>query len=245
MKTKPTILVLAVIALLFSGCAAMQIALEHKDLIVQTQMSETIFLEPSIPENRSIWIEVKNTSDKPLELSGLAGLLAQHGYQIVNTPNKANYRLQINILSVGMCDPSALHQSIYAGWGGTLAGAMAGTAAGFGSHSLSGPFIGGVIGGVAGSAAELIAGSLVKNVTFAIITDVQISEYSKTPVSEQQSSDLKQGTQTIIQQQSSGVSNWKIYRTRVASSANKVNLTFEEAQPVITQNLERVLAGIF
>ena len=156
------ILALVTVIFFISGCAAMQIALEHKDLIVQTQMSETIFLEPSVPENRSIWIEVKNTSDKSLELSGLAGLLAQHGYQIVNTPNKANYRLQVNILSVGMCDPSALHQSIYAGWGGTMAGAMAGTAAGFGSHSLSGPFIGGVIGGVAGSAQNLSPARLLK-----------------------------------------------------------------------------------
>jgi len=208
--------ILAIVALMVGGCAAAQIALEHKDLVVQTQMSETVFLEPVSPEKKSIWIEVKNTSDKSIELSNLQGLIAQRGYQINSNPSKVPYRLQVNILSVGMCSPSALNQSIYAGWGGAMTGGLAGAAIGIESDK---PFTGGVIGGLIGGATELIAGSLVKNVTYGIITDVQISENK--------------------------AGNWRIYRTRVASSANKVNLTFEEALPAIINGLEKSLAGIF
>jgi hypothetical protein len=237
--------VLVMVSFLVFGCAATQIALEHKDLKVQTQMSESIFLEPVAPEKKTLWIEVKNTSDKPLELSGLAGLIAARGYTIIPDPNKATYRLQVNILSVGMADPSALRDSIYAGWGGAVAGAAAGSAIGLASGSGTGIAAGGLIGGVVGGGAELVAGSMVKNVTYAVITDVQISEYSEKPVAEQQTAQLKQGTQTTLRQEAQDTSHWKRYRTRIGSSANKVNLSFEEAQPALIDGLQRSLAGLF
>jgi len=237
--------VLMTASFFFFGCAATQIALEHKDLKVQTQMSETIFLEPASPDKKTIWIDVKNTSDKNLDLPGLPGLIAARGYKVVADPDKANYRLQVNILSVGMADPSALRDSLYAGWGGAVAGDAAGSAIGLASGSGTGVAAGGLIGGVVGGTAELVAGSMVKNVTYAIITDVQISEYSEKPVAEQQTAQLRQGTQTTLQQQVQDTSHWKRYRTRIGSSANKVNLSFEEAQPVIVDGLQRSLAGLF
>jgi len=39
-------------------------------------------------------------------------------------------------------------------------------------------------------------------------------------------------------------SGWRLYRTRVASTAVKVNLEFEEARPALTQGLLGSLAGI-
>ena len=35
------------------------------------------------------------------------------------------------------------------------------------------------------------------------------------------------------------------YQTRIASSANKVNLKFEEAQPILEDKLAASIAGIF
>ena len=237
--------ILSIIVFMISGCAAAQIALEHKDLAVQTQMSQTIFLEPTPPEKKTVWIEVKNTSDKQMELPNLSALLAQRGYRVVTDPNKTSYRLQVNILSVGKCDPSALNQSIYAGWGGAMGGAAAGAALGFSGNSPSGPLVGGIVGGLTGGVTDLIAGSLVKNVTYAIVTDIQISEYSEKPVVEQHIANIQKGAQTTVEQESSEMSNWKIYRTRIGSSANRVNLAFEEAQPAIVSGLEKSLAGIF
>ena len=37
---------------------------------------------------------------------------------------------------------------------------------------------------------------------------------------------------------------WKIYRTRVVSTANQVNLDFEEAQTEISKGLAKSLSGL-
>ena len=43
----------------------------------------------------------------------------------------------------------------------------------------------------------------------------------------------------------SEVTDEKRYRTRVMSTANKVNLQYEEAAPELNAGLTRVLAGLF
>lgn len=117
-------------ALVLSGCAAAVAALKYKDLEVQTRMSETIFLEPVAPEKKSVWIEVKNTSDQDVDLAALIGLLAAKGYKIVTDPNASHYRLQVNVLYVGKASQAAIENSLHAGFGGPLAGIIAGAGAG-------------------------------------------------------------------------------------------------------------------
>jgi hypothetical protein len=78
-----------------------------------------------------------------------------------------------------------------------------------------------------------------------MITDVQISERSAAPVSQVTTSNLSQGTQSTIQQQVEGTTNWKRYRTRVGTSANKVNLEFDEALPEIRKGLCKSIGGLF
>jgi hypothetical protein len=173
-----------------SGCAATVTALKYKDLEVQTKMSETIFLEPVPMEKRTVWLDVKNTSDQDIDLSSLAGLIATRGYRVVGNPDQANYWLQINILSVGKASLAAIDQCIRAGYGGPLIGMAAG--AGLGaivSNRPLAPLAGAGVGGLIGAAVETIADSLVKAVTYGVITDIQISERSVTPVSQDQRTD--------------------------------------------------------
>ena len=225
------------------GCAATQVAIEKRNLDVQTKMSETIFLDPVAPDRKSVFIDVKNTSDKEIDISpDLAALLAKRGYKVVQDPNLAHYMLQINILSVGKMDPSALQSVIGAGYGGAAFGGIVG--AGIGAATTQ-SYGGMAAGGLLGGAAELIAGSLVKDVLYAMITDVQISERSAAPISQVIVSNLSQGTQSTIQQQSEGTVNWKRYRTRVGTSANKVNLEFQEALPEIKNGLCKSICGVF
>jgi hypothetical protein len=53
---------------------------------VKTQMSETIWLEPS--NNKTVYLQIKNTSDK--DMSGLqakiASAVTSKGYQVVSNP---------------------------------------------------------------------------------------------------------------------------------------------------------------
>jgi len=240
---------LFLVVMLFAlyGCAAAQTALEHKNLEVQTKMSDTIFLDPVSPAKRTVFLEIKNTSDKDLNLSEVAKHIQANGYKVVNDPASAHYLLQANVLYVGAAKKSAIEETLqggYGGYGGLLAGAAVGGA-------LTRPGSRGegmVAAGLVGAAAEMIAGSLVKDVTYAVITDVQISERSAKLVRQKTTSKLKQGGgtgTTRVTQQSEELSHWKRYRTRIASTADKVNLKFDEAKPVIVNGLVRSLSGLF
>ena len=77
-----------------------------------------------------------------------------------------------------------------------------------------------------------------------MITDVQLSEKSLTPVSQTQTANVQQGTATTVQQHVAEESGWRPYRTRVASTAVKVNLDFLEAKPLFEQGLLRSLSGV-
>ncbi len=119
----------------------------------------------------------------------------------------------------------------------TLAGAIAGAALG----DFTG-FIGGAIGA---GVAEVILGALVKSVTYTMVTDVELSERSAAPVVQEQAATLPQGTQTQVREQVAPQSiQWKHYRNRVTSTATKVNLDFQEAKPMLVQDLLRALVGI-
>jgi hypothetical protein len=224
------------------GCAATQVALEHKDLSVQTQMSATVFLDLENRVQKTVYLDVKNTSSSDLAIEPLIkSRLEQAGYRIQPDPLEAFYILQVNVLHVGTSNPSALYSSLQSGWGGPLAGGLAGAAIGATTSSPNGNLKGALIG----SAVELVASSLVKNVTYSIITDIQITQRSNEPVAQKLQSTFQQGTDTQIAQSSDHVTDRKKYRTRVVSSANKVNLKFEAALPHLEQQLARSIAGIF
>jgi hypothetical protein len=234
------------LALALCGCAATQVALEKKDLKVETQMSDTIFLDIEKQTERSVFVDVRNTSDKELGVrERIIDRLRSKGYTIAETPQRAFYILQANILYVGMADPSALRESLYAGYGGVLAGGLAGGLIGAAAGGSTGAAYGAGIGALVGGTAELVAGSLTKDVTYTIMTDVMISERTKTKVAQSRDSDLKVAKSTRLTQQSKTTEERYRYQTRILSTANKVNLKFEEALPALENGLAMAISGIF
>lgn len=234
-----SLLGLLVLALGLSGCAASVTAAKFKDLDVQTRMAEPVFLEPVSLDKRTVWFEVKSTCTEGMDYSPLAGLLATRGYRVVPDPEAAQYQIQITCLYVQRTATAAIDTPIGvpAVLGMTLAGAIAGAALG----DFTG-FIGGAIGA---GLAEVILGALVKSVTYTMVTDVQLSERSAAPVVQEQAATLPQGTQTQVREQVAPQSiQWKHYRNRVTSTATKVNLDFQEAKPMLVQDLLRTLVGI-
>ena len=165
-------LAFSAIALLV-GCAATQTAMEHHSLDVSTRQSETIFLDPVADSQKTIFIAVKNTSDQELNIAPkLKTALSSHGYKVVNSPSAAHYLLQANILTVGKMSVAASQTALGGGYGSALAGGVVGAAAGSLTNRGSAMVAGGLIGGVVGLAAD----SLVKDVNYTMVTDVQISE---------------------------------------------------------------------
>ena len=241
----PILVMSAVAAVaMFSGCAATQTAIAKRDLDVQTKMSATIFLDPVSPAEQTVFIQIRNTSDKQdLDISpDVIAAVQSKGFRVVQDPKLAKFYLQANVLSVGKTDPTAIQAQLGGGAGvsGAVLGAALGGYGGGSSRSMLGL---GILGGV----TEVVAGSLIKDVYFSIVTDVQIKERlpeGKTATLNSQQNN-KQGTSGTESVNYTDAVNMKTYQTRIVSSANKMNLEFTEAVPALRSGLTRAIAGAF
>lgn len=233
-----------------SACAASQTMISKRNLDVQTKMSETIFLDPVGPEQKVMYVEVRNTSDRDnFDLEGpIKAAMAKRGYRVTQDPKEAHYRLQANVLQVGKTDVTAAQAALQSGYGGALTvGALAGGGIGAAAGGWTGAAAGGLAGAAIGGATEFVTGSLVKDIYFSVITDIQVVEKAADGVIVRQDSQQNhaQGMGGTQQQTSSEVTKFKKYRTRVVSTANKANLDYDEAAPALTQGLTRALSGLF
>jgi hypothetical protein len=246
---------LLILCLFCCGCAAMSVAISKKDLNVQTLMSDTIFMDPENETPKTVFIVVRNTTDKNVNIESLlSSQLQARGYAIEQTPSKAGYILQVNVLQIGMTDPNAYEASVKHGpafWGSSAAavgaGAATGALIGYGATGLSGTGAlgGAVVGGVAAGILEVAINSAVKDVTYSMITDVLVSEKAEKNVSETRQTNVSTGRGSSVSQSVDKKTGRIRYATRIGSSANQVNLKFEEAQPELEGNLARSIAGIF
>jgi hypothetical protein len=231
------------------GCAAVHTSIAKKDLDVQTKMSDTVFLDPVGPDKKTIYVDIRNTSDKSnfdIQSSIVRNLQAK-GYTVTSNPDYAHYWLRANVLSVDKASPTAAENALHAGYGGAVTGAAVGAATGAALGGWSGAGIGGLAGAAAFGIAETVADAAVHDVTYMAITDIEIAEKAKAGVIVRQDSkqDAKQGIGGGRTQTSSEISDKKQYRVRVVSTANKVNLEYQEAAPQLTEGLTRSISGVF
>ncbi len=227
--------------LALSGCGAVSTAVKKRNLDVKTQMSQTIWLEPS--SEKTVYIQIKNTSDK--DMSDLQTLISNDltakGYKITNSPDSAYYWVRANVLKADKMDLRQAQGLLSSGYEGAATGA----ALGAGITAYNGGGAGATLGvGLASGLVGLAADAMVEDVNFTMVTDLQISERTKSTVTTDNVAALKQGTSGVKVQTSSEQSNRHSYQTRVVSNANKVNLKFEEAKPVLEAQLAKSIAGI-
>jgi len=233
---------------ILSGCAAIHTSIAKKDLDVQTKMSDTVFLDPVGPDKKIVFVQMRNTSDKPFDIEGpVVNAIAARGYRVTLNPDEAHFRLLGNVLSVAKASPTAAEAALASGYGGVLGGGAVGAAVGGATHGWTGAAVGGAVGGIVGGLTETVANAAVKDVTFMIVTDVEITEKTRPGVIVRQDSqqDASQGMGGRRTQMSSEVTDVKKYRTRIVSTANKANLEYEEAAPQLTQGLIRSVSGLF
>jgi hypothetical protein len=240
----PRVLAVSVVVLA-CGCAATTTGLGKRNLEVQTRMTDTVFLEPVSPHDRTVLVQVRNTSDRAdFDIAdAVKASIAARGYRIVDRPEEAHYLLQANVLQVGRTSPTAADQTFAGGFGGTLIGGAAGVA---GARIASDDPRALIAGGLVGAATSSVVDALIEDVTYTIITDVQISERAGegVVVTERLEQDLRQGSGTRIIS-ATQIHDWKRYQTRIMSTANRANLDFEDAAPQLVDGLTRSIAGIF
>ena len=235
---------------MLAGCAATHVAIAKRNLEVSTRMSDAVFLDPVGGDKRTAFIYVRNTSDRPnfdIE-TPIKSAIAGRGYRIVNDPEEAHFKLQAQVLSVSKMSITAAEAALGAGYGGAIAGvAVGGVVGATTTGTVRGTAVGAVAGGIVGGIAETIANAAVKDVTYVAITDVQISERAREGVvgRRELEVDAQQGMGGSEQSTFTEETTEKRYRTRVISTANKVNLQYEEAAPLLNEGLTRVLSGVF
>ena len=237
-----TALLISIFAVFSTGCVnSMTRAIDSKDLSTSVKMSDTIFLEPVGPEKQIAYLKVRNTSDQQslsaekLHL-GIASRLEAKGFSITNNPNKANYRIDANILSVSLVDESlTADAAVIGGFGGVVAGAHGG-------------YKGAAAGGLVGAAAGAIVGSMFKINNYVLVVDAQVSEKFEGGVERTSISDSRSGGGTgrsNTKQTVNRKDDFYHHRTRIAATAKQTNLKFEEAVPVLSEKLIASLSGIF
>ncbi len=238
---------LAVTLFLLNGCAATQVALTKKNLDVQTRTSTAIFVDPVSKAKRKIYMEIRSgvmEFDRRAFFNFVKEELSlnQNGYELVENPEDAQFRLLAYVLNLEKASPSAAEAALSQGYlGGSVA---AGAAVGY---TTKGGYRGAAAGGLLGGAAEFISGALVKDVTYMLVVDVEISEkaakgaFVRTDTQiDSKVSDAGSARQTV-----SEVSNRKEYRTRIVTTANKVNLKLEDAQDLMFKKTAYAMAGFF
>jgi hypothetical protein len=227
--------------LVLSGCGAMGTAIKKRNLDVKTQMSEIIWLEPS--NNHTVFLQIKNTSDK--DMSGLQAKIASavtaKGYQVVTNPDTAGYWIQANVLKADKMDLRESQGWLSKGYeGAATAAALGAGITAYNSNSAGATLGVGLAAGLVGMAAD----AMVEDVNYTMVTDVQIAERTSTKVQTDNVAVLRQGTSGAKVQTSSETGNQHKYQTRIVSNANKVNLKFPEAQPVLEDQLAKSISNI-
>lgn len=236
--------------LALSGCAATSTAIAKRELDVQTKMTDTVFLEPVSPERRTLFLQVRNTSDKPdfIVEPAIRSRVEAAGYRIVDDPDQAQYMLQANVLQAGRSSETAADAAGEGGFGSAVSGAAVGAGTGLILGKAGGSDVGLTIGGaILGAAIGTAVDAYVQDVTYSVITDIRVSERASggQVVSQSETQTLDQGSGGEVTQATSTLTDWKHYQTRIVAVANKVNLDWEEAAPFMVEGLTRSIGGIF
>ena len=255
---------------MLSGCAGTDALMNHADLTVHTHMSETVFLDPVKPSQKTIYMGFRNTSDYPdIDIrNALANALTSRGYIVLSDPTQAHYMLQGNVLQAGKLEKNQEAALLGGGFGQPLlAGALVGGLTGGLSNNL-GAGLGVGLGVMADTALINYA---YQDVTYALTVDLQLSErpmhgakvhqhthnfhghinhssqiavtdVSSTTFAEADSSSLNASGRT---QDVDEDADFKKYNIRDIAYADKVNLKMDEAMPSLCQHLASSFANLF
>jgi len=249
MKSGLRVVFAGLLLALLAGCAATQVAISKKDLDVQTKTSTAIFVDEVARNKRTIYVNVRSgvmEFDRRAFKQFVKNQFAQSdsGYTIVDDPENAHFTMSIFVLNLEKASPTAAESALNKGYTGEV---MAGAAVGALANRNHNPYTGAAVGGLLAAGISTIANAAVKDVTYMLVADVQIKEKTRKGVLVRKDtqisskvSDAGSSTQRV-----SEVSNRKEYRTRIVTTANKVNLKLEEAKDRMFQKTAYAMAGFF
>jgi hypothetical protein len=165
---KTGILFVALAALV--GCAATERVIDYSSMKTDVKMSKSIFLEPLAKSPKKVYVEVKNTTNRPELVSNfqpvLISQLQAKGYQITQNPKEADYWIQCNIRYIGLYNDKIIKDGVVTG---AAVGALSGLAI---ARSAAGVAGGALVGGVLGLGADVAT----RTKTQVIAVDLRVTE---------------------------------------------------------------------
>ncbi|MGO1501506.1 MAG: complement resistance protein TraT [Marinobacter sp.] len=218
-------------------------------------------LEPPASSDRAVYISYRNISDSDIQLLSLLKDSARdQGWDIVNDPNQAKYRLRASTRYFGEVEPESGGASA-ARTMGVISGAAVGAGTGYAISDMTDSGVAGVVGGVAtGGFAGLGISNASKPREWALIIDVVLEERQSKQVEFNMVTDSGSGTSdragaansrmasgggTANRNASAATakrkSNYFPHGIRLSVWANQMNMTEEEAMPEIEKRTKRVV----
>jgi len=223
-----------------SSCSTVATGIEHAHLEVQAKMSNTIFLNPVRPDQKTIFVDFRNTSQVPMpDLKGMIiSRLEQKGYRIVNDPYKAEFWLQGNVLYMGK---ETKYMTLAGMLAGGYGGALTGLAFGRGYGKVGAVGAGAAIGSLAGA----VVGAAIHVDTYIGVVDIQIKQKVNGIIQKQVNSNLQNGIGTKVQTNYKTTTQYQAFRTRIGVQATQTDLNLKKATPVIESRLAQEISGLF
>ncbi|APA82354.1 complement resistance protein TraT [Francisella tularensis] len=246
MKIKKIALSISLTSLLvasISSCTTMGNVMSHKDLNIQSKMSQTVFLDPVKQADKIVLVSIKNSSGIDIVnlKDDIVKDLESAGWKVTDDSDKAFYMIQVNILQAGEAkDKADVLSSIETGFGSVVGGGLLGTGVGL----ATGDYQTGGLVGVTAMGADYVGAKLTEDKAFSVITDVQISQKVNGKVSEVTQANLSQGDAANTTQSYTDEGNWLKHRVRIGTVADQMNLTMQKALPAIEKQLSKQIVGI-
>ena len=218
-------------------------------------------LEPPRLDERTVYISYRNISDANLDLGQLLREAAQkQGWELVNDPSRAHYRLRASTRFFGEVKPESGGASVGRGMG-AIAGAATGLGVGVATSRATDS---GLAGAAAGIGAGGLAGIGISNASkpreWALIMDVVLEERQAEPIQVEVSTGSASGSATVsgagnsrtasggatTQSNTSSATTTQTTRyfphgIRLSVWANQMNMQKEEAMPLIRERSEKVV----
>lgn len=256
-KIKTLGLSIAAATLLFTGCAT-------TELQTNAKMTQSVFINPVKKELRTIFVSTKNTSGQRINLeSSIISELMAKGYRVVDDPDMATYVLMMNVL---YCDKKQENNAVGGALGAGAAGAGIAAYNGGGAGKTIGVGLGAaLVGGLIAKATE--------DTIYQMQVDIMIREkasgkvYTSSATANGQSSvsdSSKAGFMNsfggnIKNTDASGKLNSNManataqqyetdyieHKTMLFAEATKMNLTLQEATPILEKQIASQIAGLF
>ena len=231
----------ALLASSLSSCSTVASGIEHAHLDVQAKMSNTIFLNPVRPDQKTIFVEFRNTSQVPMPdlKQEIISALTQKGYTLVQDPYKAEFWLQGNVLYMG---EQKKHMTMAGMLAGGYGGALLGSTMGTGWRAKAGT-IG--AGAAVGSILGMVAGAAIHVDTYIGVVDIQIKQKVNGTITKQVNSNLQNGIGTKVKTNYKTTTQYQAYRTRIGVQATQTNMNLKKATPIIESKLAQEITGLF